>query len=199
MGRKTIDRKRYKDKEIKKTYVIKLLVYFQNNGIRDFSMSTLAKDFNVSKTTLYNHFESKEDMIKHAIDYKLSVIGEYESVLENITLSYIERYRKAILFFCVQSYKVSSKLLIQIKEDYPIIWKKVLIFQKHLLLNLQSYYEIGIQKGVFVKEANPVLLSLNDGQFFKLLSSESLLKKNNIDVLTAFNHHFKIKFYALAL
>jgi TetR/AcrR family transcriptional repressor of uid operon len=199
MGRKTINRTRYKDKEIKKTYVVKLLVYFQNNGIRDFSMSKLATDFNVSKTTLYNHFESKEDMINNAIDYKLSVIGEYESVLENITLSYIDRYRKAILFFCVQSYKVSSKLLSQIREDYPIIWKKVLLFQKNLLLNLQSYYEIGIQKGVFIKEANPLLLSLNDGQFFQLLSYDSVLEKNNIDVLTAFNHHFKIKFYALAL
>lgn len=199
MGRKTINRTRYKDKEIKKTYVVKLLVYFQNNGIRDFSMSQLATDFNVSKTTLYNHFESKEDMINNAIDYKLSVIGEYESVLENITLSYIDRYRKAILFFCVQSYKVSSKLLSQIREDYPIIWKKVLLFQKNLLLNLQSYYEIGIQKGVFIKEANPLLLSLNDGQFFQLLSYDSVLEKNNIDVLTAFNHHFKIKFYALAL
>jgi AcrR family transcriptional regulator len=199
MGRKTINKTRYKDKEIKKTYVVKLLVYFQNNGIRDFSMSKLATDFNVSKTTLYNHFESKEDMINNAIDYKLSVIGEYESVLENITLSYIDRYRKAILFFCVQSYKVSSKLLSQIREDYPIIWKKVLLFQKNLLLNLQSYYEIGIQKGVFIKEANPLLLSLNDGQFFQLLSYDSVLEKNNIDVLTAFNHHFKIKFYALAL
>ena len=119
MGRKNIQKNRYKDPLIKEKYVMKLLVYFQKNGIRNFSMSQLAQDFNVSKTTLYNHFESKEEMVEKALDYKLSVIGEYESVLENITLPYKERYRKAMLFFCVQSYDVSSRLLNEIKKDYP--------------------------------------------------------------------------------
>ena len=90
MGRKNIQKNRYKDPLIKEKYVMKLLVYFQKNGIRNFSMSQLAQDFNVSKTTLYNHFESKEEMVEKALDYKLSVIGEYESVLENITLPYKE-------------------------------------------------------------------------------------------------------------
>ena len=43
--------------------------------------------------------KSKEEMIDKALAYKLDVIGEYESVLENITLSYSERYRKSMLFF----------------------------------------------------------------------------------------------------
>ena len=110
MGRKNVQKRRYKDQLIRERYVVKLLVYFQNNGIRNFSMSDLAKDFQISKTTLYNHFESKEEMIDKALAYKLEVIGEYESVLENITLSYSERYRKSMLFFCVQSFDVSSVL-----------------------------------------------------------------------------------------
>ena len=135
MGRKNIQKNRYKDPLIKEKYVMKLLVYFQKNGIRNFSMSQLAQDFNVSKTTLYNHFESKEEMVEKALDYKLSVIGEYESVIENITLPYKERYRKAMLFFCVQSYDVSSRLLNEIK-------KITLIFGKKWLFSKPKFFKI---------------------------------------------------------
>ena len=199
MGRKNVKKSRYKDPLIKEKYILKLLVYFQKNGIRNFSMSQLAIDFNISKTTLYNHFESKEQMVEKALDYKLNVIGEYESVLENITLSYKERYRKAILFFCVQSYDVSSKLLNEIRIDYPELWKRVVVFQKNVLNNLQSYFKIGIEIGVFKKEVNPLLLSLEDQHFFDMLSNHEILERNGVDVLMAFNHHFNTKFNGIAI
>ena len=199
MGRKTVNRKRYKDPYIKEKYTIKLLVYFQKNGIRQFSMSKLAEDFEISKTTLYNHFESKEVMVEAALDYKLNVIRDYQDVLENITLPYTERYRKSMLFFCVQLYGVSNKLLNEIKDHYPLIWIKVVAFQKNVFLDLQSYYQIGKEIGVFINDADPLLLSLNDQQFFDLLSKHEILEKNGVDVLTAFNHHYIIKFKGLTV
>ena len=194
MGRKNVQKRRYKDQLIRERYVVKLLVYFQNNGICNFSMSDLAKDFQISKTTLYNHFESKEEMIDKALAYKLEVIGEYESVLENITLSYSERYRKSMLFFCVQSFDVSSVLLKEIKAEYPNLWLKVQEFQKNVFQNLLSYYEIGIEIGVFSNEANPFLLSLSDQQFFESLSQKNIFKNENLDVVCVFNHHYNVRF-----
>ena len=194
MGRKAIDRKRYTDQQIKDKYVVKLLVYFQKNGICNFSMADLAKDFQISKTTLYNHFESKQEMVAKALEYKLNVIGEYESVLENLTLSYSERYRKSMLFFCVQSFDVSSVLLQDIERVYPELWFKVAEFKKNVFHNLKSYYEIGIEIGFFKSDSNPLLLTLQDQQFFDLLSNHKIIEKNNIDVLAAFDHHYKTKF-----
>jgi AcrR family transcriptional regulator len=194
MGRKNVQKGRYKDQLIKDKYVVKLLVYFQKNGICKFSMSELANDFQISKTTLYNHFESKEEMVERALDYKLGVIGEYESVLENITLSYTERYRKSMLFFCVQSFDVSSVLLKEIKSEYPILWIRVQDFQKNVFDNLKSYYRIGIEIGIFSKDANPFLLSLSDQQFFELLSQKNIIDKIELDIISVFNHHYKMRF-----
>tara|TARA_B100000963_G_C22555432_1_gene638815 strand:- start:720 stop:1334 length:615 start_codon:yes stop_codon:yes gene_type:complete len=194
MGRKSVLKKRYSDKEIKQKYVIKLLVYFQENGIQRFSMSKLASDFRISKTTLYNHFDSKKEMIELALDYKLEMIGEYQSVLENITLSYTERYRKAMLFFCVQSYDISSNLLSEIKQYYPNLWVKVIAFQKNVFKNLQSYYQIGIDIQIFKAKANPVLLSLNDQLFFEYLSNQNANEKKQLDVIEIFTHHCLMRF-----
>ena len=197
MGRKSTERDRYKDLEIKEKHTIRFMVYFQNNGVEKFSMSKMAKDLEISKTTIYNHFSSKEEIIDAAITYKLNVISEYQTVLENITLPYTERYRKAILFFCVQIFDVSNMLLLQIKESYPKIWRKVAVFQKNVMLDLKSYYEIGIEIGVFKSDMNPLLLSLDDQKFFDLLSTQNVLKENNIAVLEAFNHHYRLKFNGL--
>ena len=197
MGRKFVYKRRYSDESIKKGYSIKLLVYFQNNGIRNFSMSELAKSFNVSKTTLYNHFYSKDEMIGCALDYKLSVISDYKSVLFNKDLKYVERYRKAMLFYCVQSFKVSSTLLFQIKEDYPIHWVKVLSFQKELLNDLEMYYQLGQRIGFYDKSFDPKLLSLDDYQFFDMLSKRNTHEIKDSDVTALFDHHYSLKFNGL--
>lgn len=199
MGRKTVDKKRYVDPVVKEKYIIKLMVFFQNNGLTNVSMSGLAKELNISKTTLYNHFKSKEEMVEEAVKYKLKIIGEYQTVIENITLPYTERYRKSMLFFCVQTFDISSLILSQLEADYPSVWRRVQVFIRNVMQDLISYYEIGIDIGVFKKDANPLLLSLNDQQFFDLLANKDFLKNNDIKVLEAFNHHFHIKFNGLVV
>jgi AcrR family transcriptional regulator len=199
MGRKPIDRYRYKDELIKEKYVIKFMIYFQNNGLENFSMSKMAADLKMSKTTIYNHFTTKEEIISAVVDYKLSIIKDYQTVLENITLPFIERYRKSMLFFCVQTFDISAPILFHIEVNYPKIWKKVEQFQLGVMRNLKSYYEVGIEIGLFKKEMNPFLLYLDDQKFFELLSNQKVLSDHNITVLDAFNHHFSIKFKGILL
>lgn len=194
MGRKPIKRYRYKDPKIREKHAIRFMVYFQEHGIENFSMSKMAADLKMSKTTIYNHFETKEEAIEAALEYKLSIIKEYQTVLENLTLSYTERYRKAMLFFCVQTFDISSKLLLQLKNKYPQIYKKVESFQKKVFLNLMSYYQVGVEIGVFKEDVNPMLLALDDQKFFEMLSEQTILRDHNIEVLDAFAHHFKMKF-----
>ena len=118
MGRKSVIKKRYVDLKLKEKYTIKLLVYFQKHGLNDFSMSKLASDFNISKTTLYNHFDSKESMIDAAVVYKLNSINDYKTVLFDKDLDYFERLRKAMLFYCAQIFEISRNLLKEVKKEY---------------------------------------------------------------------------------
>lgn len=192
MGRKKVDKRRYNNQAIKEKLAVKAMVYFQNHGVKGITMSKLARDLNLSKTTIYNHFQSKEELLEAALDYKLSVISEYETVLENITLPFTERYRKGMLFFCVQLYDVSSSLMEEIKE-YPHLWGKVERFRLTTFINLKSYYEVGIEIGVFKPDVNPTLLSLDDQQFLDMLGNEKF-REQGIAVIDAYKHHFKTKF-----
>ncbi len=197
MGRRNVNKDRYNNQDVQHQLAIKAMVYFQNNGVKKITMSRLASDLGISKTTIYNHFESKGDLLQAAITYKLSVISEYETVLQNITLPYTERYRKAFLFFCVQLFDVSTRLMNEIREYYPELWKQVTKFQKKTFLNLKEYYELGVELGVFRPGLNPVLLSLDDQRFFEMLGMQQVLEEHQIEVLEAFNHHYRMKFQGI--
>ncbi len=195
MGRKATDKKRYQSEKAKEKLVIKAMVYFQNNGTGA-TMSKMAKDLAMSKTTIYNHFKTKDDLVHEAIKFKLSIINDYESVIENKTLPYIERYRKSMLFFCVQVFDASATFLNDIERDFPKTWKLIERFQLKVFLNLTKYYKEGIKKEIF-KEASAELLTMNDQYFFAFLSSQDFLKKNDIGVLDAFKQHYQSKFFGI--
>ena len=102
-----------------------------------------------------------------------------------------------MLFYCVQSFKVSSTLLFEIKEDYPIHWVKVLLFQKELLNDLEMYYQLGQRIGFYDKSFDPKLLSLDDYQFFDMLSKRNKHEIKDADVTALFDHHYRLKFNGL--
>lgn len=195
MGRKSTSKKRYVDQQIKQKYVVRFMLHFQQHGINQSSMNSIAKEMGISKTTIYNHFSSKEEIVDAVIDYKLSILSEYQTVLENLTLPYIERYRKAILFFCVQAFEVSKGLLTDLEKHFPNAWKKVEKFQLNLLLNLKEYYQTGIDLGIFISTTNALLMSLDDQLFFDLLlKHHNLFGEGKIPVLEAFTQHYQSKF-----
>ncbi len=197
MGRKSVIKKRYVDLDLREKYTAKLLVYFQKYGLNHFSMSTLASDFNVSKTTLYNHFESKEEMIDAAVSYKLSSINDYKTVLFDKDLDYFERLRKAMLFYCVQIFEISRNLLKEVKENYPKSWFKVVKFQQQMLSELEDYYKLGQRIGHYHDEFEVDLLVANDQSFFLWLSQYYLPEKYDYDVVYIVNQYCRLKFYGI--
>jgi AcrR family transcriptional regulator len=195
MGRKAVDKTRYKNEQAKEKLVVKAMVYFQHNGTKK-TMSKMAKDLVLSKTTIYNHFNTKQELVIQAIKFKLTIINDYKSVLDSTSLPYIERYRKAMLFFCVQIFDVSSVFLSDIENDFPNAWKLIEEFQHEVYKNLTHYYQEGIEKKVF-KPTSPELLTVSDQYFFTFLSTQIFLKKHEISVLDAFKQHYQTKFFGI--
>ena len=195
MGRKAVKKTRYKNDKAKEKLVVKAMVYFQQNGTQN-TMSKMAEDLVMSKTTIYNHFKTKQELILEATKFKLSIINDYKSVLENTSLPYIERYRKSMLFFCVQIFDVSSVFLSDIENDFPEAWKLIDEFQHEVYDNLTVYYQEGIEKEIF-KPTFPELLTVSDQYFFTFLSTQIFLKKHHISVLDAFKQHYETKFFGI--
>ena len=80
MGRKAVEKNRKELDAKQKKWLKKVLPYFYEHGVRKVTMDEIAIHLNISKATIYNYFQSKEELVDAAVWLKLtdlSVMKEY--------------------------------------------------------------------------------------------------------------------------
>lgn len=122
---------------------------FLQDGFHKTSMDSLAKELNTSKSSVYNHFSSKEDLVKAIIErLDFEINNELEEVLNN---SNLEFKTKLISIFDLTKNRLSSisdKFFKDLESVTPDVWD---YYQEIRKLRINNYYkrlfEIGIREG----------------------------------------------------
>ncbi len=193
MGRKSIDKKRNSNEKKREKWVRACMRFFEKTGIKDVTMDEVATALEISKATIYNHFNSKDEMVEHGMAMIIREISEYRDLLYDENLPYIERYYKAMKHYAEKVSGISEVLINDVKELYPEIWEQVMSFRKLFIQNIRDYYKVGIERGIF-NEFNIEVLSLSDRWFIEALINTDFLADTNLTLDEAFNSYFKIKF-----
>lgn len=129
---------------------------FLKYGFYKVSMDSLVKELRTSKSSLYNHFASKEELVKAVMD---SLNNEINSKLEEIIndeklsfkgkLASISDYTRKLLL------NVSEEFLNDLEINTPDIWGA---YQKNRVSRIDKYYrrlfEIGMDEGIIRSDVN---------------------------------------------
>ncbi|MHA6252634.1 TetR/AcrR family transcriptional regulator [Oceanobacillus sp. CAU 1775] len=84
-------------KKLKKQNILEAaLALFIKDGIQKVSVAEIAKEANVSQVTIYNYFESKDNLIKEVIIYYVNVIWEEYEKLFKSDIPFPEKIKKII-------------------------------------------------------------------------------------------------------
>ena len=122
------------------------------NGIRSFTVESLASSLSMSKKTIYSYFPKKEVLIKKIIDFRMKKLSnEFREIIQSqddAIVQFIEVRNHHIKF----ANKLNLKKLTYIKARHPHIWE---IIEQHRLDRKAIYMEI-----------------------FKLAKSQSYLRSN---------------------
>ena len=122
------------------------------NGIRAFTVESLASSLSMSKKTIYSYFPKKEVLIKKIIDFRMKKLSnEFREIIQSqddAIVQFIEVRNHHIKF----ANKLNLKKLTYIKARHPHIWE---IIEQHRLDRKAIYMEI-----------------------FKLAKSQSYLRSN---------------------
>ena len=122
------------------------------NGIRSFTVESLASSLSMSKKTIYSYFPKKEVLIKKIIDFRMKKLSnEFRKIIQSqddAIVQFIEVRNHHIKF----ANKLNLKKLTYIKARHPHIWE---IIEQHRLDRKAIYMEI-----------------------FKLAKSQSYLRSN---------------------
>lgn len=100
------------------------------NGLK-FKIEDLARELRVSKRTIYEYFNSKEELIHSAIEYVFSLIEvRQEEILQTADVDVMTKLRQMILL--IADFEViNEKNLNQLKQFYPKQFQRVNDWKKN--------------------------------------------------------------------
>ena len=192
MGRKPVVKARIDNPLQKEEWARVLLPIYIKNGLKKLSMDDVAKHLSISKATLYKHFSSREEIIETALIVKLNDIGSFKEKLFDESQPYIDRYFNSIHLFFAEISGISTEFLLDLKNLYPDIWKRVAFFREYAATMLKAFYQKGIEGGVF-NDIDPAILVLNDKMFFDAISDPEFLIQNGLSLQKAFRDYFTLR------
>ncbi|HWR08253.1 TetR/AcrR family transcriptional regulator [Sporomusa sp.] len=116
-------------------------------GIK-FTMSDLVKRLSISKSTLYAHFKSKEEVIGAIVDLALASLRQQrQDILENNTLHVPEKLKAVLLAHPPMD--VSMGFMFDLKRHFPEEWNKIQQSRNEKWEIIESLITQGIEAGYF--------------------------------------------------
>ena len=196
MGRKSTDKERKSLNVKQQKWLADVMPYFYKNGMRKPTMDDIAEHLNLSKATIYNYYSSKEDLIHDALWFKLVELQKFRDLLFDESVEFTERYYLGAQFFTKSLKGMSALYLEDLKNYFPKTWADVDLFREKSAENIKTYYQAGINKGVF-RSFNVDMMAATDLFFFDMMIDAKFLRKHDITVEEAFAQYFKMKFYGV--
>ncbi len=135
-----------------------LIMKIKEQGItRDFTLSELADSVNIGKSTLYEYFSSKDEILKEAItefinqsiaSLSLEVIGEnasFEELFKSQMTSIFAVAKESRMIMETMTKDIAECVPVSIREDMKAKMQET---RDVLLKRFHDFFKIGIEEGV---------------------------------------------------
>jgi len=167
---------------------------FSEHGYNDANLDEIATRANLSKGSIYNHFENKQDLFlsviewgEHQLNHHLRETrkrySDVRDILENSLRAYFRFFEKRESFF---------RVLVQEKYNFhDDIKSHLLKISRDSMKELEQDIQQGIKEGV-LRNVDPhtcavILVGIANSLFFNWLHGESDIRINNL-----FNNAMKL-------
>ena len=145
-----------KKRSIKDRVIIVAKEKFLKHGFYKISMDNLVKELRTSKSSVYNHYSSKDDLVKAVVDQlNIEINSNLEKLVNDDKLSFkgkligISEYTKNLLA------SISNEFLKDLELNTPDIWE---YYQETRIDRINQYYralfEQGINEGLVREDIN---------------------------------------------
>jgi len=158
-----------------KNFLEKVVMLFIENGAKTLTMDDIAKEFGMSKKTLYQHYKNKEALLEDVLAFKLNDVIEQLNMLDDTIENAVER------MFCrdqqiEEAVKSNKSLFIrQLVRYYPAIFNKHISefsdrFTDVLLRNIkkgreQGYYRTDFNETAYAQLFFSLIMSYDSSPF----------------------------------
>ena len=155
------------------------LELFQVHGIKKTTTNDIAQKSGVSPATVYNHFGSKEDLVRAAVKYFLAgTAADFRNIFEG-DLSFLEKMGQILLYKSDMLGRYQGELMQTIISEDPEIRHLVdSVYLVEMRQSIVDFYEEGKRQG----DINPDLSTDTIMRYFEMvrkgIAAESVLSED---------------------
>lgn len=148
------------NKDTRKQIMRRAESLFMRYGIKSVSMDDIARELGISKKTLYQFFENKEDLITKTIESHLHdevcdmdrIVNHANNALEEIML--LARH------VIGQFQELTSSVVYDLKKYYPEAWNLIDQMQRdHVYKSILNNLQRGITEGDYRSDLDPEIMA----------------------------------------
>jgi len=156
MGRKSLVRKRKQITEKTNKWLSELLLALQYENLEQLTMDDFARIAGKSKSTIYEYFESKEEILQASCQTRITALGESILKISEQNLNTIELYTQLMEIFAEGTAGISISFLQSVKQHFPKAWSVIDMFTNGFVELLKDQYNTGMEAGIY----NPISVEL---------------------------------------
>ncbi len=166
--------------ETKSTIMGKAELLFMRFGLKSVSMDDITRELGISKKTLYQYFESKEDLIMQTIQRHQCAESEAIASIIRESKDALHEMLAIARHVIVQFQQMAPVTIYDLKKYYPEAWRMVEQVQREYIYNiLLANMKRGVEEGLYRSDFNTdILARLYVGSTKLLLDEEFFPNKS---------------------
>jgi AcrR family transcriptional regulator len=119
---------------------------FLKHGFYKISMDSLVKELRTSKSSVYNHYSSKDELVKAVIDQlNIDINSSLETIINDDKLSFKGKLIGVAEFTKNLLASISEEFLKDLEINTPEIWD---YYQESRIQRINKYYRALFEKGI---------------------------------------------------
>lgn len=163
----------------KKDILNAALALFMKYGIQKVSITEIAKKANVSQVTIYNYFESKDNLVRLVFKFYVDQIWDEQKHLLVNDLPFNEKIKKIIFEKGIAANQISERFFQDFMKDYASGQSYVEeIYQKEALPLFIKLFNEGREQGYIDSEIS------NEAILFYLKMFQEYLQQEDVATMT---------------
>lgn len=197
MGRKSLEKKRKIPTKKVNAWLAELLLKLQEENLENLTIDDIAKLANKSKSTIYDYFKSKEDILVAACKTRISILSTLIEEKEKYQGNPVEIYECLLEDFTEGIADISISFLHQIKIHYPDAWQTINDFTDTYVSILKELYIQGIKEGFYHSISIDLLANLDKYFITELVTNSSIFSKKEYTLSHLVKDYLKLRLNGL--
>lgn len=153
------------------------------HGLKKLTVAEIATSLKISKKTIYEYFESKDEIIENVIDsYVTRNYTQLNQQLQNCTTP-VEELKTCCYLFLPSPYEFYRKTKEEIRLFYPEKYTLIQNLIDYKTNKIIEIYKEGVSQNLFNENINPLLIALMAKSFLDKKDIEENLFESFYEIL----------------